>query len=70
MFPNPPLTEEKSPLAVLKLPPLTEVYCPLISLKRPTTNPPKLEKLSSFPTTMLCEPVRLSGLLESLRSSL
>ena len=57
----PPLTAAQSPLAVLNCPPLTDAKPPLIVLMKPTTNPPKLEKLCPSPTTTLCEPVRMSG---------
>ena len=42
---NPPLIAAKAPLAVFSIPPLTEAKSPLIVLKRPTTIPPKREKL-------------------------
>ena len=45
VLPSLPLTEEKSPSALLKFPPLTEANRPLISFKKPTTSPPKLAKL-------------------------
>jgi hypothetical protein len=55
----PPLTAAAKPLAVLNCPPLTTAKSPQISLLKPTTNPPKREKLCSSPTTTLCEPVRM-----------
>ena len=58
---SPPLTDAKAALAVLNPPPLTDAKSPLISLKRPTTSPPKREKLCCCPTTTLCEPVRMSS---------
>jgi hypothetical protein len=85
VFRNPPLTEDSSPLAVLPAPPLigdqfplatlpapplTEENLPRMSLAWPTTHPPKLEKLCRVPTTTLCEPVRMLGVVSGGRGSL
>jgi hypothetical protein len=70
VLPAPPLIEDQFPLATLPAPPLTEENLPRMSLAWPTTHPPKLEKLCRVPTTTLCEPVRMLGVVSGGRGSL